>query len=315
MSDITLSIIVPVYNHEKFIVQALDSILMQKTQYSYEVWIGEDASTDNTRAVLMEYEKKCPDNFHFLYREMNMNNLDHKNSYDLRLRCTGKYLICLEGDDFWTDELKIQKQIDFLENHPEYYAVSHNCIVVDENSNPNGEEYPECKDCNYSFAHYSSEIMPGQTATVMMRNYLLDKTFNSSILSKPLTPGDRLIYFSLLCHGAIYCMQVIMSAYRHITTSGSSFSATNKYIFKTTEEWHSDLLDYAFEINNKTGIKIAKLLYFRCIGLGVKKRAINIFDFFSFFKKINFSLPTAYLYIKGKINKCVFHRQIWYKKI
>ena len=128
--QVIVSVIVPVYNHEKYIAQTLDSILMQKTKYRYEVWIGEDASTDDTRAVLMEYEKKCPPDFHFLYREKNMHNSECRNDLDLRLRCKGKYLICLEGDDFWTDENKIEKQIDFLESHPEYIAVSHNCVVV-----------------------------------------------------------------------------------------------------------------------------------------------------------------------------------------
>ena len=72
MDDVILSIYVPTYNHEKYIARALDSILMQKTDYAYEVLVGEDASTDNTRAILKEYEKKYPGRFQMYYREKNM---------------------------------------------------------------------------------------------------------------------------------------------------------------------------------------------------------------------------------------------------
>lgn len=311
-NELMLSIYVPVYNHEKYIVRALDSILMQKTKYRYEVWIGEDASTDDTRAVLMEYEKKCPPDFHFLYREKNMHNSECRNDLDLRLRCKGKYLICLEGDDFWTDENKIEKQIDFLESHPEYIAVSHNCVVVGKDSLPNGEEYPECKDTEYTFKHLASEIMPGQFTTVMMKNYMLDKNFNSTILCKKLLPLDRLVYFFLLCYGKVYCMQETMSAYRHITDSGTSYSATYKYNFIEAEEWHEALLNYSRSINRRTAIQYAEILYVRCIWLALRKKAIKFTEFCSYFKKHKLKLSSFMLCVKGYINKKVFHKNIWY---
>lgn len=310
--DVDLSIYVPVYNHEKYIVQALDSILMQKTKYSYEVWIGEDASTDNTRAILKEYEKKCPDNFHFLYREENMHNAEPNNLTDLRFRCKGKYLICLEGDDFWTDENKIEKQIDFLESNSDYIAVAHNCVVVGKDSLPNGEEYPQCTDDEYTFKHLASEIMPGQLTTVMMRNYLFNSDFNASAINSSLFPGDRRIFFSLLCYGKIHCMQETLTAYRHITDSGSSFSATYKYDFALTEKWHSTLMEYAYEINNKTAIKYAELLYFRCIGYGLKVNAVKFMEFLSYFRRIHHKVYTVCLYIKGKLNSRLLNKKIWY---
>lgn len=310
--DVDLSIYVPVYNHEKYIVQALDSILMQKTKYSYEVWIGEDASTDNTRAILKEYEKKCPDNFHFLYREKNMHNSEPNNLTDLIFHCKGKYLICLEGDDFWTDENKIETQIDFLENNSDYIAIAHNCVVVDKDSLPNGEIYPQCTDVEYTFEYLASEIMPGQLTTVMIRNYMFDTKFNASAVRYPYYPNDRRLYFSLLCYGKIYCMQKEMSAYRHITDSGSSFSATYKYDFALTEKWHSSLLEYACVIGNKSAIKFAELLYFRCIGYGLKLKAVKFIPFLSYFGKIRHKVFTVYLYVKGKINSVILHKKVWY---
>ena len=103
--DFDLSIYVATYNHEKYITKALDSVFMQKTKYSFEVLVGEDCSTDNTRLVLKEYEKKNYNNLTIYYRQKNMSNMDISNAMDLIMRCRGKYLIALEGDDYWIDEI------------------------------------------------------------------------------------------------------------------------------------------------------------------------------------------------------------------
>ena len=310
--NITLSICVPVYNHENYIIQALDSILMQKTKYSYEVWIGDDCSTDNTQALLKKNENKYTDNFHFIYREKNLFNTSYTNIRDLRSRCTGKYVIILEGDDYWTDEYKIEKQIDFLESHPEYLAVAHNCVVVDEKSMPKDEKYPECNETEYSFEHYASNIMPGQLATVMTRNIYADTSYDTSIMDIGISPGDRLLYFILLSYGKVYCIQETMSAYRHITCSGSSYSANYKYIFEKEERWHSELLDYAYKIKNKTSVKYAELLYFRCLGSGIKVRQLPVSKFMVYYKKSKYKIRNVFLFIKGKFNRIFLKKKVWY---
>ena len=265
-----LSIFVPTYNHEYYIKRALDSILMQKTEYSYEVLVGEDVSTDSTRDVLKEYERQHPGKITVFYREKNMNKMPVWNSLDLKLRARGKYLIGLEGDDFWIDGKKIKKQVDFLETHPEYIAVAHNCVVVGADSEPNGETYPECKDAEYTFEHFYKRIMPGQFTTVMSRNYMSMEDFDRTLVTKNLTPGDQLLYFSLLCHGRIYCMQEAMSAYRHITVCGSSYSATVRFDYKVDIEWYRSLLSYAQKHCKKEIIKQCEILYIGCVVSGIK---------------------------------------------
>lgn len=311
-NDFMLSIYVPVYNHENYIIKALDSILMQETKYKYEVWIGEDCSTDNTRVVLKENEKKYPDNFNFIYREKNMFALGLSNSWDLRTRCKGKYLICLEGDDFWTDEHKIEKQIDFLESHSDYIAIAHNCIVVDADSNPNDESYPECKQEEYTFNHLITDIMPGQLTTVMYRNYIVDKNMDFSIMNLKLSPGDRLLYFALLSHGRVHCYQETMSAYRHITNFGSSFSATYKYDFEKSEKWHKALLDYAYRLNKPVAIKYAEMLYLKGIGYGLKLKAINFYKFLNYFRNNRKKLTAILLYVRHKFNKVLLKNKNLY---
>lgn len=297
MYEVMLSIIVPTYNHEKYIAQALNSILMQETQYTFEVLVGEDASPDGTRAVLQEYEKKYPDFFTMFYRDQNMYSLGHSNSLDLRLKAKGKYLITLEGDDYWTDKHKIEEQVRFLEENPRYLAVAHNCVVVDENSNITDERYPECHDLEYSISHFSQNILPGQTATFMYRNFYLNPICDTSIIGKG-TPGDRLLYFSLISHGPIYCIQKVMSAYRHVTNGGSSFSATYKYEFKEADCWHMLLLDYAYRIRKNHSIKCAELLYMRHLVGALRRGAIGLNELLTYMKKIKNLSRTILLYSK-----------------
>lgn len=310
-NDIILSIYVPTYNHENYIARALDSILMQKTEYKFEVLVGEDKSTDKTRAVLKEYEKKHPGFFTMFYREKNMHKTACNNAKDLKLRCKGKYIIGLEGDDFWTDENKLQKQIDFLETHPEYIAVAHNCVVVGEDSEPIDEDYPECKDEEYTLKHFFSEIMPGQLATVMYRNYMLDDSFDLELMDKGLTPGDRLMYFSMLCHGKVYCLQEKMSAYRHITAYGSSFSANYRFNYETMSKWQKALISYAKKHCEKKYVKIAEYQYLNLIMQGLANKQIGLGTAFKDFWALEHSISAIFIGIRRLVNKKIFHKTLY----
>lgn len=264
--DVLLSVICTTYNHEKYIRQALDSILMQKVNFKYEVIVGEDCSPDNTREILKEYEKKYPDIFTMVYRDKNIGAKN--NGKDLISRASGKYLITLECDDFWVDENKLQKQIDYLETHPKVMAVAHRVVMVDQNGNEiKDADYPECTKKRYTFRDYRNEILPGQTATIIKRNIYkmglidLERAFSVD------GPGDRKSVLIFLSYGEVHCFPDVMSAYRYVTT-GTSFSAktaqfnevqANTYITKT----YKSLLDFAKEcIHNKKAIKTAEQLYF-----------------------------------------------------
>lgn len=270
-----LSIYVPVYNHEAYIAQALDSILMQKVNFKYEVLVGDDVSTDNTRAILESYQKAHPDVFTMFYRDHNMYREPINNGRDLLSRCKGKYIIPLEGDDFWTDELKLQKQVDFLEAHPEYQAVAHNCVVVGADSQPIDEAYPECKDTEYTLDHYAFDIMPGQSATVMCRNFVTQNLYDTSFMDLNLVPGDRRKYFTLVANGRVYCMQEVMSAYRHVTSGGSSFSANHQFNYPHLYKWHVEQLKYARTLSNKKAVLCAEMLLLMTVFYGFRKHYVS----------------------------------------
>lgn len=125
------------YMHEPFIRECLRGILMQKTTFPVQVIIHDDASTDATADILKEYELKYPELIKVYYQKEN--SFKKKNRNELRAEFKswniGKYNALCEGDDFWVDELKLQKQVSFLEKNPDFSACSHQRLIVDQNSN------------------------------------------------------------------------------------------------------------------------------------------------------------------------------------
>ena len=120
-NDILLSINTMTYNHEKYIAQCIEGILMQKTNFAFELLIHDDASTNNTAAIIKEYEKKYPNIIKPIYQTENKWSKGIKISATYQYpRAKGKYIAVCEGDDYWIDENKLQMQVDFLENNPEY---------------------------------------------------------------------------------------------------------------------------------------------------------------------------------------------------
>jgi len=110
------------YNHVKFIKDCLEGVLSQKTNFKYELIIGDDASTDGTSEILREYAAKYPEIIKPIIHKSNVGV--YKNSFETVLpRLTGKYIAICEGDDYWTDPYKLQKQVDFLEANPVYGLV------------------------------------------------------------------------------------------------------------------------------------------------------------------------------------------------
>lgn len=112
-----VSVCIITYNHEKFINKCIDGVLNQKTAYSFEIVIGEDFSTDNNRSICQNYAKKHPSKIRLIENSKNIGVC--ANWINTIQSCTSKYFAILEGDDYWIDENKLQKQFDFMEAHPE----------------------------------------------------------------------------------------------------------------------------------------------------------------------------------------------------
>lgn len=259
---VKVSIIIITYNHEKYIEQAVKSILSQKINFNYEVLIGEDASTDNTSNILRRLQKNLPKYFYIYYRENNLGMM--ANLYDLYNKANGKYIILLDGDDYWIYDLKLQKQVDFLEKHVDFIAVAHNTVVIDkEGSVREDYNYPECKNEEYSLLDFQKGILMGQTATVLYRNYRKYNLFKDLKISVNY-PEDQRINFLLASNGRIKCFQEKWSAYRYVTDEGSSYTANVKYNknrYVNRKIFLQEIKKYAFEINNNEAKKVAETKY------------------------------------------------------
>lgn len=128
-----VSIICFAYNHEKYIKNALDGFAMQKTSFPFEVIVHDDASTDKTAEIVREYESKYPDIFRPIYQNVNQYSLGKGRVSKICYEAvTGKYIAMCEGDDYWIDPLKLQKQVDFLEGNPEYSFSMGSVLLYDE---------------------------------------------------------------------------------------------------------------------------------------------------------------------------------------
>lgn len=137
MKDIPLlSILCVTYNHCNFIDATIKGFLMQKTKFKFEILIHDDASIDNNVKIIKKYEKKYPNIIKVIYQKENQFSKGIKPLWEfLYPKARGKYIALCEGDDYWTDPEKLQKQVDFLENNPEYVISGHDAIIIDENGN------------------------------------------------------------------------------------------------------------------------------------------------------------------------------------
>lgn len=127
-----ISVICLTYNHAEYIAQALQGILLQKTRYSFEVIVHDDASTDGTSDIVKEYAERYPDIIRHVRQEVNQYS-QGKRMITLALPYVrGRYIALCDGDDSWTDPNKLQKQVDFLEKNPDYVITYHDCVPFDE---------------------------------------------------------------------------------------------------------------------------------------------------------------------------------------
>ena len=120
------------YNHESYIKNALDGFVMQKTNFPFNIVISDDCSKDDTRKIIERYKAKYPNLICDISPDKNMGAI--QNFLYVQQNATGKYIAICEGDDYWTDPYKLQKQVDFLESHPDFSMCCHGADVLNETS-------------------------------------------------------------------------------------------------------------------------------------------------------------------------------------
>lgn len=216
MSVPVVSIVIITYNHGPYIGQCLDGVLMQKTNFPIEVIIGEDCSTDDTRAVIQKYERQHPDIIKPIYHQKNVGPA--RNAYEFCLsKITGRYIAICEGDDYWTDPFKLQKQIDFLEQNPECVLCFHKVNSVNKHGEIIEREHPADKITYYSWKDFLNAHVPPLSA--VFRNCMKEIPQEIFLVKG----GDKFLFGMLTRYGKLAKLGFVGANYRR--HSGGIYSS------------------------------------------------------------------------------------------
>ncbi len=229
-----MSVCVITYNHEKYISAAIEGILMQQASFPFEIIIGEDCSTDSTRSIVKEY---ADDNIDIIKTQFPEENRGMITNFSLVLQAAkGKYVAICEGDDYWTDPLKLQKQVDFLEANTDYSICFHNVKIWREVEQELVDDFittdvPETTDV-YLLAKENYIHTP---SVIVRKN---DKVLPDIEKLGKLSVGDYPLYMLYAKYGKIKKLQDCMAVYRH----GTGVWSVNEDIEYKYSSW-LDLLE------------------------------------------------------------------------
>lgn len=164
-----LSVVMITYNHENYIEQAVRSVMMQETDFDYELVIGEDCSTDSTREIILRLKEEFPDKIRLLLHPQNIGMIP--NMVSTYNTCRGKYIALCEGDDYWTHPKKLQIQVDYMESHPECRICFHPATVINENGYSHMMAPPPDHIVNFEnwLRYHLTYVTYMATATVLFR--------------------------------------------------------------------------------------------------------------------------------------------------
>lgn len=220
------------YNHEKYIAQAIESVLMQETEYRVLLVIAEDCSTDNTREIVKEYKNKYPDKIRLILNERNL-GMKRNSTLSYRYVMDADYLSICEGDDYWTDPHKLQEQVSFLENHPDYIGTAHNVSMIDKYGRKIRKSMHTFCDrkniCDYDLTVAERTPLFSHVNSLVYRNIfkmMNNRQRNLFFLCK--TNGDVKLWVTLAALGKVKIFSEYRSCYRHISDEGSSYSKKTK---------------------------------------------------------------------------------------
>ena len=214
-----VSVVSITYNHEPYIRDCLEGFLMQKTNFPVEVIIHDDASTDHTADIIREYYEKRPDLFHVIIERENQYSQHKPIMAPLHEMVQGKYIALCEGDDYWTDPLKLQKQFDFMESHPDCSLCFHNIVEKEEIDKTTPHMY-------FSFGYRSASdiflkwTIP--TCSSFFKKEVGDLYNQIRTKDNRFVYGDIVVFLSATRIGKVWGDDQVMAVYRRHANSATT---------------------------------------------------------------------------------------------
>lgn len=261
-----VSISMVTYNHEAYIAQAIEGVLMQKTDFQYELVIGEDCSLDNTRKICIEYKEKYPDKIKLLLPAKNLGIT--QNFLAIMQACSGKYIAQCDGDDFWTDSQKLQKQVDILEQNEQYTICMHDSTCYREAENSYKKEPPPSylvsgnDGFEFTYAEWA-KIWFGNTLTWLYRKDRLPNNMHDVTSKYHIFIDMHLLHYIMNDNSLGYYLKDDMATYRiHFKGVWSGKNRENQ--LKTDIKYYGQI--YRYEKDKVSRYKLQQaifhLLYF-----------------------------------------------------
>lgn len=229
-----ISVLMTTYNHEKYIEQAIESVLMQEGNFEIELLIGNDKSPDKTVEVLKKYENNSKIKIFNRERNIGANN----NGWDLFTKSNGDYIAILEGDDYWITKDKLEKQLNLLETNEKSILCYTDSYIIDENNKIIGKKYVKKNNIkNINSLMLNRGGIP--TGTIFFRNIFLNSLEKDSlekIIKSSEIIGDLSLFTILIKKGEFSKLDEITGVYRYITNSKKSTSYSSRSdLFKEFE--------------------------------------------------------------------------------
>lgn len=253
MEEIMLSFCLVTYNHEKYILECLESIFKQKVNFKMEILVGNDCSQDATAQLIKD---NYGDRVNLIDRKENLGLC--KNLYDLFLRAKGRYVYMFSGDDYIKDEYMLQKQVDFLEEHPEYFSASARNL----NYNQAKDSFSES---GIDFGDYTivDFFMDGKIPCIYgtMRNVFAKDQANNYFLPLGAKNNEEVkMWLYTMDQGKKYIFEDYMTVYRFVNQKGASNYFSNMTYLKLFTDYYQDILMLEPVYGKKYNLKPYKLI-------------------------------------------------------
>lgn len=227
--NIVLSVIMLTYNHEEYIDLSLSSALNQKTDFDYEIIIGDDCSQDNTIEKITKYQMKNPDKIKLIAQKRNLGVV--KNLLETLKFSKGKYIAILDGDDYWNSSSKLQKSVDFLEKNEDYIATYNNVLCVDQYNNPRKDFFQKNLG-DLKQIQDQLDYNPIVTCSLVFKNIWGESFIDvySCYLKNIKYICDLSLKILLIENGKVKHFKEYLSTYRLVNSGTSAFSAQKQLI-------------------------------------------------------------------------------------